>query len=80
MDKDSYREGSRRAWLLMLQECLIHLGVDDPDAQRVNWVMERQEALAKLREICQVHGDMDWEDDAYLPDVLEHHLQHYLEA
>lgn len=79
MDESSYIEGSRRAWLLMLQQCIIHLGVDDVDAGKTRWVIERQETIAKLRQICETHGDNDFSDDLYIPDILEKHLFRYLE-
>jgi hypothetical protein len=78
MDEHSYIEGSRRVWLMMLQQCLIHLGVDDPVTGRQRWLLERQETLAMLRQVCEQHGDQDWTDDLYIPDILEKHLWRHL--
>lgn len=68
------REAARAAWLCMLQECLRHLDCEDPVAGQARWVVERAEAVAKLREVCRRYGDNDWPDDLHLGDVIEKHL------
>jgi protein-disulfide isomerase-like protein with CxxC motif len=78
IDEQSYLEGRRRAYLAILQECLQSLGIDDVDAGRASWVIERQETVAKLRELCDEYGDLDWDDDLNLADVLAKHLAPYL--
>jgi hypothetical protein len=77
--ESAYTEGSRRAWINMLQLCLQHLGVNDPVAGHHRWIMERQETIAKLRSICAEYGDDAFDDDLYIPDILEKHLYCYLE-
>lgn len=47
-------------------------------AEHSRWVIERQETLAKLRQICSEFGDLDFDDDLYIPDILEKHLYMYL--
>ena len=41
-------------------------------------IVERNEVVEKLREVCELVGDNNWEKDLYLPDVLERHLLPYL--
>ena len=80
MDEKSYIQGSRMAWLLMLQECLRHLGYDDPESQKVAWITEREEAIHSLRRICEGHGDNDWAETLHLGDIIDKHLGNYLAA
>lgn len=78
-DERGLNDGSRRNLLLILEEVLQFLGYDSPEARAVAWVQEREEAVARLREICAVYGDNDWPDDANLGDVVEKHLRHHLD-
>lgn len=80
MSEQDYVEGSRRAWLSILQLALRHLEIDDVEAGKARWVSERQEIIAKLREICKRYGDNDWPDDLHLADVIEKHLYDHLES
>ena len=73
-DETSYTMGSKVAWLIMLRECLENLGIDDPEVGKARWVIERQEAVLALREICAEFGDNDWLDDLHLADVINKHL------
>jgi hypothetical protein len=79
-EESAYIEGSRRAFIDMLQLCLQHLGVHDPVAGQHRWILERQEAISTLRQMCADYGDNDWPDDLHLADVLEKHLARYLES
>ena len=72
-----YVEGKRRAWMSLLQECLRNLG--EEENKEYEWVLERQEAVARLRGLCAEFGDNDWPDDLHLADVIEKHLGDYLE-
>lgn len=72
--------GDRAAWRTMLGECLRHLGYDSEECREVAWITEREDAVAKLREVCEWHGDNDWEDNLHLADVIEKHLYNHLEA
>jgi hypothetical protein len=78
LDDAAYTNGSERAWMTMLMECLRHLGYDSPDAQKVAWVTERQAAIVSLRRLCAEFGDIDWPDDLHLEDIIEKHLGDYL--
>ncbi len=70
----AWMAGNRAAWARMLQTCLTHLGYDDVDARRAAWVVEREETVAKLRELCEDYGDNDWPDTLNLADVIEKHI------
>lgn len=78
--EQSYIQGSRAAWTEMLQQCLRQLGYDDPAAQKtdLNWILEREAAINKLREVCEWFGDNDWGSDLHLADIIEKHLARYL--
>jgi hypothetical protein len=78
MSEQDYIEGGRRAWLTILQNAIRALGINDVDAGKARWVLERQETVAKRREICGEYGDDDWPDDLHLADVLEKHLYRHL--
>ena len=78
MTEQDYIEGSRRAHINMLMYCLQALGVDGPEVEKARWIVERQETVAKLRQICESHGDNDWEDNLNLADVIEKHLWKHL--
>lgn len=41
--------------------------------------LERASTVTALREVCEEHGDTDWADDLYLPDVIERHLARHLD-
>lgn len=68
--EQAFAHGRRSAWANMLLECLRQLGHDDPGAARHQWVVEREEVIRALRAVCHDHGENDWPDDAYLPDVI----------
>ena len=71
--------GSRRELLLILDELLVHLGYDSPEVRAVAWIQEREEAVARLREICALYGDNDWSSHTHLGEVIEKHLQYHLD-
>jgi truncated hemoglobin YjbI len=72
-----YIEGERRAYLSLLRQCINNLGEEERD--RSAWIIERQEAIARLRGLCEKHGDNDWPDSLHLADIIEKHLGDYLE-
>lgn len=78
IDEVSCELDDRRVWLFMLRECLHQLGVDDPEAQKASWVLERQEVVVALRQLCADFGDNDWPDELHLGDVIDKHLGDYL--
>jgi hypothetical protein len=43
-------------------------------------LQERHFAIDALRTVCGMHGDNDWPDNLYLPDIIEKHLGRQLDA
>lgn len=78
-DEQDYLEGQRSAWLSLLIWVLGELGIDDPEAGKVRWAIEREQTVAMLRRVCQEHGDNRWQEDLHLADVIEKHLWRHLE-
>lgn len=76
--EQAYENGRRMAWLLMLQDCLRHLGAEERSAH--GWVAERTSTIHMLRLICAACGDNDWDEKLHLADILEKHLWPYLET
>jgi hypothetical protein len=76
----AYLEGQRALLRRQLSSILIELGYSDSaqDAAAA-LILEREEAIAMLRQVCGEHGDNDWEDDLHLSDVIEKHLWRHLE-
>jgi hypothetical protein len=74
MNERAFLEGKRRVFIEMLETALVGLGIDDPEAKKAEWVLERQEIIAFLRDACAAYGDNDWPDELHLVDVLEKHL------
>ena len=73
-----YMEGYKAFARRILQEALTHLDAKDKDIDA--WRLERSATVAMLRQVCEDHGDQDWEADLYLPDVIEKHLWRHLEG
>lgn len=82
MSERDFIEGERRALLGILAHVtsrLQSLGGSTVLCNTAAHVAERQEAIAKLREVCAEHGDNDWPDDLHLADIIEKHLFRHLE-
>jgi Mn-dependent DtxR family transcriptional regulator len=71
-DADSFEAGRRIAWGLMLQQCVAELG--EEGRERANWLIERQQAIAALLEVCKEYGDTGWDESLNLAYVIENHL------
>lgn len=76
--EQAYIQGSRAAWSAMLQQCLINLGYEDLEAQKMRWILERESAITQLRNVCEAFGDNEWEESLNLADVIEKHLAKHL--
>lgn len=76
--EEFYTQGQRAVWLSFLQECLKNLGYHSPETGQAKWILEREETIAKLRELCGEFGDNDWDASLHLADILEKHLAKYL--
>lgn len=79
-EETAYLQGQRAAWLSVLRKALHELGYDDAKVKAYGWIVEREEAVQKLRELCREHGDNEWPDDLYLADIIENHLADYLDT
>ncbi len=72
----AYTEGSNAAWRQILALALNAL----PEGSADRWRLERADAIAALRSICEAYGDNDWPDNLHLGDIIEKHLRRYVEV
>lgn len=77
-DDQHWNDGHRAAWRSLLSTALRELGYDGEEAARTRWILEREAAVAQLRQVCADHGDNDWPDNLHLADVIEKHLARHL--
>jgi len=68
--------GRRSALTQVIGSCLRDLDYGDRSAN--GWIVEREGAVAKLRELCEEFGDNDWPTNLDLADVIEKHLGVFL--
>lgn len=77
-----YIEGARQYRIALLRHAIREIlgdgGPEEIEARRANWIVERQELIAALRDVCSRHGDNDWSETDYLADVVTKHLDPYL--
>lgn len=73
-----YQRGRRAASVSMLAKVLDDLGYEDAEATRAKWIIERERAVAALRDVCRDFGDNNWSSDLCLADVVEKHLARHL--
>ncbi len=78
--ESGYQQGSRAAWLQLLQMCLRDLGYDGTEAEHTAWISEREQAVTALRSVCAEGGSNDWPDDLHLADVISKYLPEYNEG
>lgn len=78
IDEQSYVQGERAIYKLLLQECLSGLNPSDLDWKRAELILEREEAIIQLRNLCREFGDNDWDENLRLADVIEKHLGRHL--
>jgi hypothetical protein len=71
-EEQAYIRGEHFAYRAMLSECLRNLPA--ADRNKDSWRIERADAVAALRRLCEHHGDNDWPDDLNLADVINKHL------
>jgi hypothetical protein len=77
---DDYMRGYRAAYASMAVCCAGELGGGDPAARLAFLEAERVRTVAALRRVCAEHGDNDWPDTLYLPDVVEKFLARHLDS
>lgn len=76
-EEKAYIQGSNRAWMTMLAQCMRELG-DFAEHDQARAVAMRAETIAALRSICAEFGDNDWPDNLHPADVIEKHLARHL--
>lgn len=79
MDEKSFEQGERAAWLHMLRLCVHQLGVSHPEVEKIGWLLEREQVVGMLENVCERFGDLDWDSSYNLSDVIEKHLWRQLE-
>ena len=80
MDEKSYIEGQRQVRARLMADCIRELGYEKgTDTELAKLIVEREEAIAQLRRICEAHGDNDWNENLHMGDIIEKHLGRYLD-
>lgn len=81
-EERAYLRGRREALTRIMLGCARELGIgpNDVGTRLANLLREREEAVAALRHLCAEHGDTDFEDDLWLPDIVEKHLGRHLDV
>jgi hypothetical protein len=77
-EEQAWIRGHRAALTSILSDCLTGLGYQDTEATRAKWIIEREQTIAKLREVCGDHGDNEWSEELHLADVIDKHLARHL--
>ena len=72
-----YCEGQHALAQSMLQHVAQFLKKDDRD--RASLLRELDASRMVIRRLCELIGDTDWDDNLWLPDVLEKHLARHVE-
>jgi len=73
----AWDRGYRAAMTETLRLAVLALGYEG--TRHEAWILEREATVAMLRIVCAEHGDNDWPNDLHLADVIEKHLERYLE-
>jgi hypothetical protein len=77
-DECNYEQGRRSALKSVLVTCVSELGYSTADSRCAAWIVERESAIAALRDVCADHGDNDWDNKLHLADIIEKHLHRNL--
>lgn len=76
MNETDYHRGFQAANDAMLRQLLREAKPGNPET----WRLERNEAIATLRDVCEEYGDNDWPDDLNMSDIIEKHLRRHLDS
>lgn len=76
-EEKAHERGRRSGLLTVLRKVLQDLGEEGSEH---DWTLERAETITVLKELCENFGDLDWDQDLYIPDILRNHLREYLNA
>lgn len=77
-EERAYESGGKAAWLAVLSEAGRHLGRSSPEWNEKRWVLEREAAIAELRDLCAEFGGNNWPDDLHLADIIKRIRAHLL--
>ena len=73
----AYVDGCRSVWVRLIAQARTALGYSGRTAS--SFIVEREQAISALRDICEEHGDNDWPDDLSLADIITKHLARPME-
>lgn len=87
LTESHYLRGQRSALIHQLHNVLRELSIpytvidDAPENLMAiaRLTLERENTISALRSVCENHGDNDWNNDLYLPDIINKHLGDYLD-
>ncbi len=72
-----YERARRQILTAQLSATLKQLGTSG-DFTKEHLILEREVLIVQLRDVCDHFGDNDWNENIYLPDVIEKHLFKHL--
>jgi len=75
--EEGYLLGYRAALTAQLNDILAKMGYDG-SRTLADFISEREEAISRLRDACEEHGDNDWDENLHLADIIEKHLIRHL--
>ena len=72
-----YGQGERAILTRQLREIIRGLGYpkEKEGRHRNALIIEREEAIASLRSLCEVLGDNHWGEDLHLADIINNHIR-----
>lgn len=71
-EEAAYLQGERAAWRSILAQAVRELGMEGRSPE--SWILEREAAIAALRDRCRDYGDNDWAENLHLADVINKHI------
>lgn len=78
--EESYMRGRKEMAMSVVRGLMPDLELDGDAATCASLSIQIVDAKSMLRNICDDHGDNDWQDDLHLVDILGKHLHDHLEA
>lgn len=73
-EEEKFELGSRKAYESMLNVCIRALGYTNEKYTVERLLLEREQIINALRNVCGNFGDNDWTEDLFVPDIIEKHL------
>jgi len=77
-EESTWSRGRRSGLVSVLSHVVRELGYHGGAATKERLIVEREQAIAVLREVCEEHGDNDWPDNLNLVDIIDKHLYRHL--